>query len=107
MYQWEIYSHFKKWFRGKTATKVFSHEPREVALKYHNTVVAKVIDNDLCWVIELNTDRFRTITTKNRINDVLALMKYPRRVSQSRRQWYLGMENFYDGMRITVQKGAR
>jgi len=104
-----VQSLMESWFRGKTGTGVYYDYSANstIAIQYHGTIVAKCIDNDLCYIIELNTGGYKTATTKNRINDVLAIMAYPQRVRQKKYKWFIGDEEFYDGMRVSIQKGAQ
>lgn len=66
--------------------------PEGIAVRFHNTDIV-VMTADGTYI--LNTGGFRTSTTKKRIN------KYaPVQVHQRNFEWFVGDEEFKDGMRV-------
>lgn len=101
----------KKAFKGKTATKLSTSDVLElgpdatkwISLRYHNTNVATLYDDNNQVYIILNSGGYHTNTTKSRINQFLEVLKVPcRYVKQHNHIWYLytGMIRvpFADGM---------
>lgn len=74
-------------------------DAESIGVQLHNTVVV-TIHKDGTYT--LNSGGWRTVTTKNRINEYC-----PVRVNQRKYEWYVGDEDipFKDGIRVAVKSG--
>lgn len=84
-------------------THVYINLDGENCLKLHDTVIAKIQRDGILW---LNTDGWRTNTTKERLNGLLDGLGL--KIYQRKGKWYvmnLSNEesvNFFDGMEIVL-----
>lgn len=73
--------------------------PETIGVRLHDTVVVR-IHADGSYT--LNSGGWRTVTTKDRINQYS-----PLRVSQKNYDWFVGDEPFYDGIKVGVVNGVK
>ncbi len=66
----------------------------------HYTTIATITDNS----ITLNAGGWHTVTTKQRINIVLAQYGIDKRIVQRKKVWYINGELFYNGYVITLNE---
>lgn len=75
--------------------------PETIGVKLHNTFVVEIHSDG---TYTLNSGGWRTVTTKDRINNYS-----PVGISQRKYEWFVGDENvpFYDGIRVKVEHGIK
>lgn len=78
-------------------TRVIRRSPTTIAIKLHNTDVLTFFENDS---IQLNTDGWKTVTTKDRINRFLPDGMY---VYSERSVWYFRLGNWNEGTRYLYE----
>ncbi len=70
------------------------------AVQYHQTDIVKIYPHE----IVLDNGGYFTVSTKQRINIVLAQYGIDKRIVQRDFKWYIGDERFYNGYVITLKE---
>ena len=90
---------------GRVATRVYN-EGEDTLVRYHDTVVVKFNENRVI----LDTDGWRTQTTKNRMNQASAQYNLGYHVYQRDGIWYVDFKGdtleFFDGIKLFINPWA-
>lgn len=80
---------------GNNTLGIFYKDGTE-AIRFHNTDILFVKDG----VVTLNSGGWKTVTTKDRINQFLRHFDVPFYIQQRNHQWFIAQGIFYDGMQF-------
>ena len=98
----------RRWLHNKTATSIVKSEAygiRSTRVKLHDTYIVSLMQNR----IVLNTNGWKTMTTKERMNQVSDLYDLDLHVYQESNDWYVEdrrnrmLHNFF-GESITIKR---